>query len=68
MNVVNECNAQIRSKLPTFHNPFKRFIKSKNQGEVDSEVTNISQDEIQPHVFNKLDELANLDSGKYLHS
>lgn len=64
----NECNAQIRSKLPTFHNPLKRFIKSKNQREVDSEVKNINHRVIEPHVFKERDELANLDSGKYLYS
>lgn len=64
----NECNAQIRSKLPIFHNPLKRFIKSKNQREVDSEVKNINHRVIEPHVFQESDELANLDSGKYLYS
>lgn len=62
----NEYNAQIRSKLSTFHNPLKRFIKSKNQREVDSEERNINV--IESHVFKKTDELANLDSGKYLYS
>lgn len=64
----NEFNAQIRSKLPTFQNPLKRFIKSKNEREVDSEVKNINQRDIHPRDFKKPDELANLDSGKYLYS
>jgi len=61
----NEHNAQIRSKLPTFHNPLKRFMKSKSERETDSEVGNVNHCEIRPHVLEKIDELANLGSGKY---
>lgn len=61
----NEHNAQIRSKLPTFHNPLKRFMKSKSERETDSEVGNVNHCEIRPRVLEKIDELANLGSGKY---
>lgn len=60
----NEHNAQIRSKLPTFHNPLKRFMKSKSERETDSEVENVNHCEIRPSVLEKIDELANLGSGK----
>jgi len=60
----NEHNAQIRSKLPTFHNPLKRFMKSKSERESDSEARNVNYCEIRPHVLEKIDELVNVDSGK----
>jgi len=61
----NEHNAQIRSKLPNFHNPLKRFMKSKSERETNSEVENVNHSEIRPRVLEKIDELANLDSSKY---
>ncbi|XP_072765920.1 uncharacterized protein [Anoplolepis gracilipes] len=64
-SLFSALNQKIRSKLPTFHNPLKRFIKSKNQREeIDSEVTNHSV--IDPSV-KKIDELAYLDSGSTLN-
>lgn len=60
----NEHNAQIRSKLPTFHNPLKRFMKSKSEREADSE-ENVNRCEIRD--LEKIDEFANLDSGKLPH-
>lgn len=61
----NEHNAQIRSKLPTFHNPLKRFMKSKSEREANSEVENVNHCEIRSFDLEKIDELANPDSGKY---
>lgn len=60
----NKHDSQIRSILPTFGNPLKRFMKSKNPREVDSEVENVNCSEIRSRVLEKVDELANLDSGK----
>lgn len=60
----NEHNSQIRSKLRTFSNPLKRFMKSKNPREVDSEVENVNHCEIRSLVLEKVDELVNLNSGK----
>lgn len=60
----NEHNAQIRSKLPAFHNPLKRFMKSKSERESDSQAENVNYSEIRPRVLEKIDELANVDSGK----
>ncbi|KAL0126627.1 hypothetical protein PUN28_005173 [Cardiocondyla obscurior] len=51
---------KIRSKLPTFHNPLKRFMKSKSERETDSEVGNANHCEIRPRVLEKSNELANL--------
>ncbi|TGZ54452.1 Uncharacterized protein DBV15_09112 [Temnothorax longispinosus] len=63
----NEHNAQIRSKLPTFHNPLKRFMKSKSERETDSEVGNVNHCEIRPRVLEKIDEVANLGSASTLN-
>ncbi|KYQ58091.1 hypothetical protein ALC60_03143 [Trachymyrmex zeteki] len=58
---------KIRSKLPTFHNPLKRFMKSKSERESDSEAENVNHYEICPHVLEKIDELANVDSASTLN-
>ncbi|EGI61591.1 hypothetical protein G5I_10155 [Acromyrmex echinatior] len=63
----NEHNAQIRSKLPTFHNPLKRFMKSKSERESDSQAENVNYSEIRPRVLEKIDELANVDSASTLN-
>lgn len=39
-------------------------MKSKSERESDSEAENVNHYEICPHVLEKIDELANVDSGK----
>ncbi|KYN20639.1 PREDICTED: uncharacterized protein LOC108760495 [Trachymyrmex cornetzi] len=58
---------KIRSKLPTFHNPLRRFMKSKSERESDSEAENVNHGEIRPRVLEKIDELANVDSASTLN-
>ncbi|XP_011686502.1 PREDICTED: uncharacterized protein LOC105449194 [Wasmannia auropunctata] len=58
---------KIRSKLPTFHNPLKRFMKSKSERETNSEVENVNHCEIHPRVLEEIDELANLSSASTLN-
>ncbi|XP_067215093.1 uncharacterized protein [Linepithema humile] len=66
-SLVSTINQKIRSKLPTFGNPLKRFMKSKNPREVDSEVENVNHREIHSPVLEKVDELVNLDSASTLN-
>ncbi|XP_018407357.1 PREDICTED: uncharacterized protein LOC108783312 [Cyphomyrmex costatus] len=58
---------KIRSKLPTFHNPLKRFMKSKSERESDSEVENVNHCEIRPRTLEKIDELTNVSSASTLN-
>lgn len=61
----NERYEQIRSKLSTFGNPLKRFMKSKYQSEVESEAEDVNRLQIGSRVSERNDELANPASGKY---
>ncbi|XP_070171699.1 uncharacterized protein [Polyergus mexicanus] len=65
-SLFSAINQKIRSKLPTFHNPLKRFIKSKNQREIHSE-EKINHRVVDSPVLKKIHELSNLDSASTLN-